>query len=289
MRKMFFMSILSVFLSKGFWQDLELLGLEYARYPDASIEESDSVEVNFTEIEIAAMFPAVRKDQFSLLAGGTYRHITPESTEREFESDLFFLSLRLVGVIKLTDKESLILNAAPAISTTDDSGRFKGENFLMQGGALYQKKVSERFSYTLGILSTSRFGSPLVLPSIGISHLGEKMRLDVNLPLLIRTMWNYKNPFSYGLKLSVNGSQYNFDNQNIGTNEVDLARLSRNRIGPEIQYRIKGPLVFTLFGGIAANRTYEFELTGSDDVDFTLENGPFIAVRLALKPQMKTN
>jgi len=115
------------------------------------------------------------------------------------------------------------------------------------------------------------------------------MKLDVNLPFLISTRWNYKNAFSYGLKLSVNGSQYNFEDESFNGNEVDVANFSRLRFGPEIQYRVKGPIVLTLFGGVAANRTYEFELNNADDLDFSLDNGPFISLRLSLKPQQKYN
>lgn len=97
-------------------------------------------------------------------------------------------------------------------------------------------------------------------------------------------MWNYAKPFSYGFKIDVNGSQYNLNNESFNGAEVDLLRFSRVRLGPEFQYRIAGPLVFELFAGIVARRTYNFELIGSDDIDLRLENGPFISARLCIKP-----
>lgn len=266
-------------------QDFELFGMEYARYPSAALTTSDSLEANFTEYEAKLLFPAIRKEKFSLLVGGTYRLVIPDNDAGTSESNLFFLSANLIGAYNLSDNQRLILSAIPATSTTTNSRSFTSDNFLMQGALLYRKKVSEKFSYSLGVLSTSRFGAPLVIPSLGMSHEGERMKLDINLPLLIQSMWNYRNAFSYGLKLSVNGSQYNFEDESFNGSEVDLARFSRVRIGPQLQYRIKGPLVFTLSGGIAARRTYEFELNGADDLDFSLDNGPFVSFRLSLKPQ----
>lgn len=287
MRK--FVGIIGLFigLSSASGQDIELLGVEYSRYPSAAVTSSDSLEANFTEYEVRLQFPAIKKEKFSLLIGGTYRLVTPDSDAGTFESNLYFLSTNFVGAYSLSDNQQLIIGVVPAISTTTNARGFTSDNYLMQGALLYRKKVSERFSYSFGVLSTSRFGAPIILPSLGMSHEGEKMKLDINLPLLIQSMWNYQNAFSYGLKLSVNGSQYNFEEESFNGSEVNLARFSRVRLGPQLQCVIKGPLVFTLYGGIAANRTYEFELNGADDLDFSLDNGPFVSFRLSLNPQLK--
>ncbi len=281
--------IFSLSLGTSFSQDIELFGVEYARYPSAKVTTVDSLEASFTEYVVTALIPAVKKERFNLLLGGTYRLVTPDGDDRPSDANLFFLAANIFGAYSLSDNKQLVLVALPAASTTTDSRGITSDNFLMQGALLYRKEVSERFSYTLGVLSTTRFGSPLVMPSVGLLHKGEKMKLDVNLPFLIQSIWNYQNTFSYGLKLSVNGSQYNFDEESFNGDQVDVANFSRLRIGPELQYRIKGPLVFTVYGGITVNRTYEFELIGADDVDFSLENGPFVSFRLSIKPQLKNN
>jgi len=100
--------------------------------------------------------------------------VIPEGDQRQTESNLFFLGAKLFGAYKLTDKSQLVLSAIPALSTPTDSRGISSDNLLMQGAFLYRKNVSEMFSYTLGVLSTSRFGSPLVVPSVGLYHLGKK-------------------------------------------------------------------------------------------------------------------
>jgi len=275
--------LLAVF-SNCMGQEFELLEVEYARYPNAALNMRDSIEANISEYQVSLLMPVLQKEKWSFLAGATYRLVVPESADRQSIDDLFFLGLRLAGIFSLSNNKQLIVSAFPAISTTDKPGSFSGDNFLMQGGVLFKNQVSEQFSYSLGVISTSRFGKPLILPSFGITRAGAKMKLEVNLPFFVKTLWNYTKPFSYGFKIDVNGSQYNLNNESFNGAEVDLLRFSRVRLGPEFQYRIAGPLVFELFAGIAARRTYNFELIGSDDIDLSLENGPFISARLCIKP-----
>ncbi len=275
--------LLAVF-SNCIGQEFELLEVEYARYPNASVTKMDSIEANISEYQVSLLIPVLQKEKWTFLAGATYRLVVPESADRQSGDDLFFLGLRLAGVFNLSKNRQLIASAFPAISTTDEPGSFSGDNFLMQGGVLFRNQVSEQFTYSLGVISTSRFGKPLILPSLGMTRAGAKMKLEVNLPFVVKTMWNYTKPFSYGFKIDVNGSQYNLNNESFNGIEVDLVRFSRVRLGPEFQYRIAGPFIFELFAGIAARRTYDFELIGSDDIDLSLENGPFISARLCIKP-----
>ena len=270
-------------------QDIELFGVEYARYPSVSSTEGDSVEVSLTEYEVSALVPVLMKKKFNLLAGGTYQLVIPENSEGRLENKLFFLGLNVLGAYNLSEKEKIVINALPSFAASSNSETFSEDSFIMQGGIFYSKKVSDRFSYNVGVISTTRFGSPIFLPIFGMTHSGKKMRLNINLPSSISATWNYKKDFSYGIKLSVNGSQYSLDAQTATGEQVELTRFSRIRIGPEINYRLGGPLVFSLFGGMAAGRTYEFEIQGIDDVDFSLENGPFFAARLSFKPQSKNN
>ncbi|MEM9299165.1 MAG: DUF6268 family outer membrane beta-barrel protein [Bacteroidota bacterium] len=281
--------IFSFSLSVVLGQDIELFGVEYARYPSVSSTEADSLEVSLTEYEISALFPVLTKEKFNLLVGGTYRLVVPEHNEETLENSFYFLGLNLTGAYTLSEKARLIINAFPSVGASSSSQTFSGDSFVMQGGLIYNKEVSDRFSYNLGIISTTRFGSPIFLPLFGISHRGEKMRFDVNLPTSLSVKWNYKKRFSYGLKFSVNGSQYSLDEQTDFGAQVDQVDFSRVRLGPEIAYRAKGPLVFSVSGGMATGRTYEFEVEGVDDVDFSLDSGPFFAIRISFKPQVENN
>ncbi|WP_111672024.1 DUF6268 family outer membrane beta-barrel protein [Algoriphagus litoralis] len=288
--KILFGTILLIALAGNCWgQEFELLEVEYARYPKASVSKTDSIEAIISEYQVSFLLPAIQKEKWSLLVGATYRLVVPESADRQSNDDLFFLGLRFAGVFNLSENKQLIVSAYPAISTTDEPGSFSGNNFLMQGGILFKTQKNEQVSYSIGVISTSRFGRPLILPSLGLTRLGNKMKLDMNLPFFVKTMWSYTNRFSYGLKFDVNGSQYNLNNETFNGSEVDLVRFSRVRLGPEFQYRIVGPLFIELFAGIAARRTYDFEIIGSDDIDLSLDNGLFLSIRLYIRPQLIKN
>lgn len=114
------------------------------------------------------------------------------------------------------------------------------------------------------------------------------MRLEITLPSKISATWNYNKRFSYGIKFAVNGSQYSVDGETSSGIPVNQVRFSRVTLGPELGYRLKGPLVFSLYGGMAVGRTYDFELEGGDGVDFSLDNGPFVSFKLSFRPQIGT-
>jgi len=270
-------------------QTLEPFKVEYANYPFSQITSNDTVEVRFQEFEVGAILPIVRKEKLNLLGGAVFRMVLPENTIQEFESDLIFLGIRLIGIYKLSSGNEIVLNAFPAISTADNTQTFSGENFLMQGGLFYRHHVNERLFYTLGVISTSRFGRPLVLPLLGVSYRAEKFSFSANLPILLEAKWNYMNPFSFGLKASANGSQYNVQNESESGNQFDLIRFSRVQIGGLLEYRIKGPLTVSIFGGVAASRIYEFELIDSESINLDLENAPFVSAKLSFKPNPKND
>jgi len=284
-----FTVLLSCSIGACFSQDIELFGLEYAHYPSVSSTENDSLEVSLTEYEVSALFPVLRKEKFSLLTGGTYHLVIPDNNEETLDNNFYSLGFNLIGAYTLSEKASLAFNIFPSFAASSNSPTFSGDSFVMQGGVFYSKKVSDKFSYNIGVISTTQFGSPIFLPLFGMSHKGEKMRLDINLPSSLTAKWNYKKRFSYGLRFSVNGSLYSLDEQTGFGANVDQVRFSRVRLGPEFTYRLKGPLVFSLFGGMAAGRTYEFEVEGVDDVDFSLDSGPFFAVRISFNPQADNN
>ncbi len=289
MSKILFLFAICIAFGNCFGQDIEFLGLEYALYPSSKVSSVDSLASGFTELEMALLIPTVIKKRFNLLLGGVYRLVIPEGDNRTSNVNLFFLGANIIAAYNFSERKQLILTAIPATSTTTDSRGLATDNFLMQGGLLYRKTVSSVFTYTLGLLSTSRFGSPIVVPALGILYKTEKIKLTVNLPFLIQSTWNYQGNLAYSLKIAVNGSQYNFENEFYNEDQLDVVNFSRIRIGPELQYRIKGPLLVSLYGGIAANRTYDFELMNGDDIDLSLVNGPFIAARIFLKPLHKNN
>ncbi len=265
-------------------QDFELFGLEYSYFPDAAVRNSsDSVNINFNDFELSALAPIKASEQLYFLVGGNYRFIDPKSSETQIEPNLHFIALRLSTVINFSRDNSLMVTFNPAISSTLNSSLTR-DDFLFLGNIIYRKKVSEVFSYAVGAAYTSRFGRPLALPIGALFYRGNKFSLNATLPIEIQATWNPNKQFTYGLKASVNGSQYNLpDGTIIGGVEMNVLNFSGLQVGPEIGIRIKGPLHLTLFGGLITGRTFYFVATNETDQDSRINNGGFISARISIK------
>lgn len=280
-----FLLFLSFCLHRANGQGLSPFKAEYAYYPNSNLNEFDTAETQIHEFELSVLVPLRMQKKLAFLAGATYRHAFPETSLDLVKSNLFFLGFNAFGIYKFSDSAMLVVNVLPAISTSGNSRNINSDNVLWQGGVFFRKIRNDRFSYLLGVLSTSRFGRPIVLPAVGLTYETQSLKLNFNFPIEAEALHKLNERFSYGLHLSLNGSQYNFNDIMVNNTNVDLARFSRVALGPVINYRIKGPLHFSISAGLTARRNYTFELENNQSIDLSLSNGPFVATRLYLKPQ----
>lgn len=281
----FSLVIFSFCLQNANAQDLSIVEAEYAHFPSSNLNEYDSAETEINEFELSVLLPFRMKSKLSFLAGATYRHIFPSTSLDQVKSNLYFLGFNAYGIYKFSDSNMLVLNILPAISTSGNSGNLSSKNLLWQGGIFFRKIQSPKFSYLFGLLSTSRFGRPILLPALGLSYETPSLKFYVNFPFEAEALHKLNERFSYGLNLSLNGSQYNFNNVTVNNTEVDLARFTRFTFGPVIIYNIRGPFYMSLSAGLTGNREYTFELENNESMDLSLNNGPYVAARLYFQPQ----
>jgi hypothetical protein len=159
------------------------------------------------------------------------------------------------------------------------------EDFLTQASLGYYREVSERFNYGIGIIYTSRFGYPLLLPLIALNHKREKVKYDITLPVLLKATWAYDKNLSFALKFSVNGSQFNTaQNAEFNNIPVDAVNFSRILIGPELGIRLKKQLFLTFYGGISVRRLFELNSDSGPTQDLGLNDGAFVSAKISIKP-----
>jgi hypothetical protein len=269
----------------AFAQTPELLRVKYGYLPDASIIESnDSVQVGFSELEASILAPIKLSDKLMLLAGGTYVMVFPQSTINELETKLYFIALRLTTIYNFDNKNRLVGTVTPAISSTLQD-EITSDDFLTQASLAYFREVSEQLNYGIGLIYTSRFGYPRVLPLLALNYKREEVKYEITLPVLLQATWAYNKGLSYSLKLSVGGSQYNAaQGAQFNGIPVDAVNFSRILIGPEIGIRLKRQLYLTVFGGISVRRLFELNSDSGPTQDLGVNNGAFISTKISIIP-----
>lgn len=271
-------------------QDLKLLEITSNYYPGAKVKDSPgAAEATYKEFGIGLKLPVVVKKQKTILLNAfNYSYVNPEFTNSlgsGREGKLHFVSYSLSLIQILNEKLKLIVSAMPAISS-DLEVSISSDDFLFLGSAFLSKRVSDNFSWGLGLAYTTRFGEPLVLPMVEIKHENERFKFAARIPSKIEALWSSKSgKVSYGVKAAVNGSQFNLTSDS--SNPVGNIRFSRINLGPVVNYQIKGPVYFTAFTGISMNRKYEIKSDLLGDLDFNSENGLFVSAGLFLAPQKK--
>ncbi len=264
-------------------QGFTLFELNYTRFGNAEVPNSPlNEETSFQELEASLNIPIrLKNDKLILVNGLRYRLVTPDVDTDIANLNLHFIGYSLQAIKPLNDKLTLIAAIVPALSS-DLQDDITNDDFLFTGSAAMRKKVSEQFSYALGIAFTSRFGEPLVLPIVQIKHQKNRFTLNAALPSGVTALWKNKTGnLSYGFSANASGSQYHLSLPN-----YDVARFTRINLGPSVEYRVKGPLVLMANAGVALRRQFEFiPEAGSNTITLDPDNTGFFNIGLAIKPQ----
>jgi len=267
-------------------QTLEVFKVQYSYLPNGEVSEGiDNTEVNFSEFEASFLLPIKTSEPLRFLAGGTYSMAFPQSAENNTDTKLYIIALRAVGIYDFDNKNRVVGVFIPSISSTLQDN-LTTDDFLAQASLSYSRLVNESFNYGLGVMYTSRFGFPQILPLFTLNYIREKVRYDMRLPLSIQATWAYNSNFSYGLKFNVNGSQFNSAEGSIYNGvQIDAVNFSRILFGPELGIRLKNQIFLNLYAGISMRRVFELNSESGPDQDLSLNNGVFISAKISLKPK----
>lgn len=269
-------------------QSPELFSFQYHFFPEEPVTESnDSIAIGISEIETSIRLPIKLSKKLSLLTGGTFGMIFSRSSQDELETELYFIALETYAIFTLKKNHRLVGVLVPAISSTLQD-KLSTEDLLTQASLSYFRDVNNRLNFGVGGLYTSRFGRPQFLPLLAFNYYGANVKYNLTLPLTLQVTWAYEKRLSYGLVISVNGSQYNTSQATrFFTSTIDAIDFSRVLIGPELGIRLKGPLHLTLSGGICTRRVLQLNARGGQDQDLSLDAGAFLTAKFSLKPNIQ--
>lgn len=272
-------------------QELKLAGVNFTYFPQASVDEELNNNPQFTlsESKFFVNLPKPLKNGKTIIINGIDYSLLSVNAENNAGGELEFDNLHTIGyrlavVQELKNNWRGIISLMPTLSSSFND-ELEGDDFLFNAVIQFVKEKSETFSYGFGVIFTSRFGEPLVLPSLSLLKETDRQKLEILLPTFL-SYHLLRGNVAFGLKLAVSGSRYNTGfgvegDVNI-PQLIDQIQYSRGTFGPDISYRLNSLILLELSGGMTFNRTFEITQIGLADLDYSIENGPFIQFGISL-------
>lgn len=168
-------------------------------------------------------------------------------------------SLPLVFFYKPKGKNSYMLSASAFFSEDEYTLSDFYPRYL--GLFIFNRKVSDKFSYHLGATSTYLLAERLTLPVIGARfRTGSKSSLNINLPFTLRYSHFINSRFSYSLSLKPSGMFTRFQNKrNLDTtNRIFYFRRSAYALGWQGNYILRTGMLLKAQAGVLFSQRIRF-------------------------------
>lgn len=276
-------------------QNLQLAGFSFTRFPGTAVKDSPlNQEIEVNEYNFFLNFPKQLKNEKTILIHGLQYRLVTLSVDNDLNLDLDGQNLHLIGyrltaLHQLSNDWNVLVSLNPTLSSTFNNA-LEGDDFLFNGALHFMKKKSDRFSYGGGIAFTSRFGEPILIPTLQLTYSAEKDKLQVLLPRGI-TYDRYFGKFTVGLQLAASGSRYNvnYARTNVLNDIEPVDKLAYTRVifGPTLSYRIGKVIQLEACGGITAARSVELQGDLLENENYNKSNGPFFQFGIAIIPPKK--
>ncbi|MDQ0109005.1 hypothetical protein J2T02_004146 [Chitinophaga terrae (ex Kim and Jung 2007)] len=113
---------------------------------------------------------------------GTYTRLSNKDYDQQiFPKELLNANAGFLYTQSMRNRWSLMAIAAVSLGT--DLEEINGQDLFLQGGVLFIKQHSRRFSYGIGGVFTNSFGTPMILPAILVRWKTEsRFAVDINFP-----------------------------------------------------------------------------------------------------------
>lgn len=190
-------------------------------------------DYQFSETNMGFYTPIItnswlRKDKihiasFQLLGGVNYAYSTINTSILDQPRILNKLTATIKGIYSDGNKNSFFVAVAPFSSFDQYNKANKSGRLALV--AIYNRTVSEKFSYRLGFIKTYVFGKNLGLPIVGF-RFGRLDALHINIQLLRNISLNMPvgKHFYFNIYSRAIGSSYNFSN-NVDNGHLDKGNL----------------------------------------------------------------
>ncbi|MGB0869994.1 MAG: DUF6268 family outer membrane beta-barrel protein [Flavobacteriales bacterium] len=242
-----------------------LFSTSYSHYPKSDL---GSGEVNIEELAtiMNIAFPVKpKKTYISVRFVHTYFKLNTDFNNPDYRVKENFQSFEFGGgLIKILPKRWRLVSTFSPTIASDFRNKIHNDDWIFRSNILATKRENINSSFTFGLLITTRFGKPLVLPMLGYAHKKNDWTTHILLPGFATIRKKLRNKMQVGLKMTINSNVYNADLRHYAFNNDDFNRLAFTRIllGPELLLPIYKDVYFQMTGGFSFNNIFD-----TQDVD----------------------
>ncbi len=227
----------------------------YVRPEDGVKTKSKTAQVryNFGAVFMLSNFAdtiTAKTRSWSLAASGSYSRLKNQDYDRHLFPEELLGAQVLLQHSRSIGKRWTIAGMLSLGLYTDLLKVDKNDVFI-NGGVLFMKQHSEKFSYGLGAVVTNSFGSPMVLPAFLLRwQTGGRYRLDIDFPEKISVTGRLSRNTDLALALRPRGGIYHVeqhprDQPLMGYMEISAGLESTWHLGKQLDFVLAGGSILT--------------------------------------------
>lgn len=292
MRYAFAVVVLSGVTATVYCQDMRLAGIEYFNYPKVKLkDDASNNEASFQEFGAFINYPRQLKNKKTILMNGIqygrvnttlYNNVTSAENELVFHKISYSFTL----IQRFNEKLTFVGRLTPTLASDFEDG-LSGNDFVMQGSLMMLKRYSEKVLGGAGVFYTTRFGRPLVIPSVQYQYKNDRHAWNIFLPVFLNYGYKVdkKEKLGVGFRAAINGANFNVSATSFpSSTAMDNLNYARANIGPYINYQVTKLLLVEAFSGISTMRRYEFVDEGGRSHEYDSRTGAFFNIGIVLTP-----
>lgn len=277
-------------------QDFQLAGIHYVNFPKAEIKDnSGNQKASFQEFGTFINIPKKLKNNKTVLMNGVgygfvevsaYNLLSLQTSNYKKNLQAFYYQFMLIH--KWNKKWITLVNLKPTIAS-DFEQKLSFNDLVVQGSIMATRIYSNKFRIGTGIVQSTRWGKPIILPIVNMFYKSNKHNVFTILPINMQYTYSIlpEEKLKFGIKYAVNGANFNISNKqepDTPSIEIDKINYSRANIGALAHFKFSSNLRLEAYGGICAWRIYKLIDIDNNVHDFDSEMSPFFSVGFVMVP-----
>lgn len=200
---------------------------------------------------------------WNLALAGHYSQFSNHQYEKTImPKELLGAGIALQHVRSINAKWSIMGVLSAGVYTDMEAIDFN--DVFINGGVVFIKQQTPRFSYGFGAMLTNTFGAPMILPAVMVKWTTTgKFNIQAGIPEGVAASYRVSNFFETGLGVRINGGSYDVENKNVHQRLMAYQEITA---GIENTFHINKRLSFSISGGSALLRNVTYREKSLADI-----------------------